>query len=143
MTKAISIFQVGVEVELSQSIWLWDWDSSTSTPTWNIDLTGGANFAHDKGNIAVTMSYLNRGSISRQDRGGIYIPPYGDGCVTAATANPRALGTQITGLSGQACLSAGGAPGLVFAGSGDIPNGRCVPQILPGGAASQATRVAA
>ncbi|HWU56244.1 MAG TPA: TonB-dependent receptor, partial [Rhizomicrobium sp.] len=104
-----------------------DFDRDTSTPTWSVDLTGGANFAHDKGNIAVTLSYLNRGAISRQDRGGIYIPPYGDGCVTAATASPRALGTQITGLSGQACLNAGGKPGLVFAGSGDIPNGRFVP----------------
>jgi outer membrane receptor protein involved in Fe transport len=104
-----------------------DFDSVTKTPTWSIDLTGGANFAHDKGNIAVTMSYLNRGAISRQDRGGIYIPPFGDGCVQAATANSRALGTQITGLNGQACLNAGGLPGLVFAGSGDIPNGRYVP----------------
>jgi iron complex outermembrane receptor protein len=104
-----------------------DFDSVTKTPTWSLDLTAGANFAHDKGNVAVTMSYLNRGAISRQDRGGIYIPPFGDGCVQAATASPRALGTQITGLSGQACLNAGGAPGLVFAGSGDIPNGRYVP----------------
>ena len=104
-----------------------DFDSVTKTPTWSVDLTAGANFAHDKGNVAVTMSYLNRGAISRQDRGGIYIPPFGDGCVTAATASPRKLGTQITGLSGQACLNAGGKPGLVFAGSGDIPNGRYVP----------------
>jgi len=52
-----------------------DFDRDTSTPTWSVDLTGGANFAHDKGNIAVTLSYLNRGAISRQDRGGIYIPP--------------------------------------------------------------------
>lgn len=106
-----------------------DFDSVTKTPTWSIDLTGGANFAHDKGNIAVTMSYLNRGAISRQDRGGIYIPPYGDGCVTPATANPRALGTLIgaSSLAGQACLNAGGVPGLFFNGSGDIPNGRYVP----------------
>ncbi len=104
-----------------------DFDSVTNTPTWSVDLTAGANFAHDKGNVAVTMSYLNRGAISRQDRGGIYIPPFGDGCVQAATASPRQLGTQITGLSGQACLNAGGLPGLVFAGSGDIPNGRYVP----------------
>jgi len=104
-----------------------DFDRTTSTPTWSIDLTGGANFAHDKGNIAVTIGYLNRGAISRQDRGGIYIPPYGDGCVTASSASSRKLGTQITGLSGQACLNAGGKPGLVFAGSGDIPNGRFVP----------------
>ena len=104
-----------------------DFDRDSSTPTWSVDLTGGANFAHDKGNIAVSIGYLNRGAISRQDRGGIYIPPYGDGCVTAATASSRAIGTQITGLSGQACLNAGGKPGLVFAGSGDIPNGRYVP----------------
>src|SRR5690606_11447415 len=81
----------------------------------------------------VSMGYMNRGGISREDRGGIYIPPYGDGCVTAATANPRAVGQQITGLSGQACLNAGGLPGLVFAGSGDIPNGRYTPSILPTG----------
>ena len=104
-----------------------DWDSTTATPTWSVDLTGGANFAHDKGNIAVSLNYTNRTGISRQDRGGIYIPPFGDGCVTAASASPRALGVQITGKSGQACLDAGGKPGLVFAGSGDIPNGRYVP----------------
>jgi len=115
-----------------------DFDSTTSTPTWSVDITGGANFAHDRGNIAVSMGYENRGGISRQDRGGIYIPPYGDGCVTAATASSRFIGTQITGLSGQACLNAGGAPGLVFAGSGDIPNGRYVPQILPGATGSTA-----
>ena len=115
-----------------------DFDSTTNTPTWSVDLTGGANFAHDKGNIAVSMGYQNRGGISRQDRGGIYIPPYGDGCVTAATASSRNIGTQITGLSGQACINAGGLPGLVFAGSGDIPNGRYVPQILPGAGNSNA-----
>jgi outer membrane receptor protein involved in Fe transport len=115
-----------------------DFDSTTNTPTWSVDITGGANFAHDRGNIAVSMGYENRGGISRQDRGGIYIPPYGDGCVTAATASSRFIGTQITGLSGQACLNTGGAPGLVFAGSGDIPNGRYVPQILPGASASNA-----
>ena len=106
--------------------------TASQDATWSVDLTGGANFAHDRGNIAVSIGYLNRGAISRQDRGGIYIPPYGDGCVTAATASSRQIGTQITGLSGQACLNAGGAPGLVFAGSGDIPNGRYTPTILPG-----------
>jgi len=111
-----------------------DFDSATTTPTWSVDLTAGANFAHDKGNVAISMDYMNRGAISRQDRGGIYIPPYGDGCVTAATASSRQLGTQITGLSGQACLDAGGKPGLVFAGSGDIPNGRYTPTYLPGAA---------
>ena len=104
-----------------------DFDSATKTPEWSLDLTAGANFAHDKGNIAVSMSYLNRGAISRQDRGGIYIPPFGDGCVTPSTASSRAVGTQITGLSGAACLTGGGVPGLVFAGSGDIPNGRYIP----------------
>jgi outer membrane receptor protein involved in Fe transport len=111
-----------------------DFDSTTNTPTYSIDLTAGANFAHDKGNIAVSMGYQNRGGISRQDRGGIYIPPYGDGCVTAATANSRQIGTQINLAAGQTCAGVGGAPGLVFAGSGDIPNGRYVPQVLPGGA---------
>lgn len=119
-----------------------DFDSSTMTPAWSVDLTAGANFAHDRGNIAVTMSYLNRGSISREERGGIYIPPYGDGCVTAATASPRKLGTQITGLSGQACLNANGKPGLVFAGSGDIPNSRLVPQSFANIGASAALNTA-
>jgi outer membrane receptor protein involved in Fe transport len=113
-----------------------DFDSVTATPTYSIDLTAGANFAHDKGNIAVSMGYQNRGGISRQDRGGIYIPPYGDGCVTAATASARQIGTQINLASGQTCAGVGGKPGLVFAGSGDIPNGRYVPQsyATPGGA---------
>jgi outer membrane receptor protein involved in Fe transport len=113
-----------------------DFDSVTATPTYSIDLTAGANFARDKGNIAVSMGYQNRGGISRQDRGGIYIPPYGDGCVTAATASPRQIGTQINLAAGQTCAGVGGKPGLVFAGSGDIPNGRYVPQsyATPGGA---------
>jgi len=113
-----------------------DFDSTTMTPSWSADLTAGANFAHDKGNIAVSFGYQNRGGISRQDRGGIYIPPLGDGCVTAATASSRTIGTQITGVSGQACLNAGGVPGLVFAGSSDIPNGRFQPGIFPNTAQS-------
>lgn len=109
-----------------------DFDSVTKTPTWSVDLTGGASFAHDRGNIAVSMGYMNRGGLSRQERGGIYIPPYGDGCVTPATASKRYVGTQITVPSGQTCAGLGGVPGLIFAGSGDIPNGRFTPTYLPG-----------
>ncbi len=32
-----------------------DFDSVTTTPTYSIDFTAGANFNHDRGNLAVSM----------------------------------------------------------------------------------------
>lgn len=109
-----------------------DFDSSTMTPAWSVDFTGGTNFANDRGNIAVSVGYLNRGGISREDRGGIYVPPLSDGCVTPASYNPRGQGIKLNGTTGQACLNAGGINGFINGGSGDIPNGRFTPTYLPG-----------
>ena len=62
------------------------------------------------------MSYLeSRLHVSRQDRGGIYIPPYGDGCVTAATASPRKCwGPRLWACPARPVSNAGGKPGLVL-----------------------------
>ncbi len=45
------------------------YDSPTTTPTYNIDLTVGGNFAEGRGNAVVSVNYLNRGAISRGERG--------------------------------------------------------------------------
>ncbi|OYW81434.1 MAG: TonB-dependent receptor, partial [Asticcacaulis sp. 32-58-5] len=100
------------------------WDEPTSTPTHTVDLTLGGNFADDKGNAVVSLNYLDRGSITRGERGDFAYLSLSDGCVTSATWSETQPGTPLSVPSGQTCLSAGGRPGLIAGGSGDIPNGR-------------------
>ncbi len=111
-----------------------DFDSTTMTPTYSLDLTAGANFANDRGNVAISMGYMNRGGISREDRGGIYIRP-----MATAASRPRPptrapSAPRSPGLRARPASTAAVCPDLVFAGSGDIPNGRYTPAILPGSA---------
>ncbi|MDB5455268.1 MAG: TonB-dependent receptor [Caulobacter sp.] len=101
-------------------------DTHTKTGTYTADLTAGANFADNRGNVVVALNYLDRGGYTRGERGGWATPSMADGCVTAATFSSTRPGTpQVIG-AGQTCLSAGGRPGLIFGGSGTIPNGRFV-----------------
>jgi iron complex outermembrane receptor protein len=113
-----------------------DLDRITKTPTYSTDITVGSNFADNRGNIAVSMDYQNRGAISRQDVA-YARPALGDGCVTAASYSNRGPGTPVGGNpTGQACLNAGGIMGLVAGGSSDIPDGRFAPissSLLPTG----------
>lgn len=113
-----------------------NFDSMTETPTRNFDITAGSDFNHDRGNIAVSIDYLERGAIARSQVP-YARPALGDGCVTRASYSDSGPGTPLPGNpTGQACLNAGGVMGLVAGGSGDIPNGRFAPissSLLPGG----------
>lgn len=113
-----------------------NFDQMTATPTDSFDITAGSNFDDGKGNIAVSIDYLDRGAIAR-DQVGYARPALGDGCVTPGSWSDSGPGTPVPGNpSGQACLDAGGVPGLVAGGSSDIPDGRFAPlssSLLPGG----------
>jgi iron complex outermembrane recepter protein len=113
-----------------------DFDKLTATPAYTTDLTLGNNFADNRGNVVVSMDFLDRGSISRQQ------VPYArpaltDGCVTPSSYSNRGPGAPVPGNpTGAACLKAGGVMGLIASGSADIPDGRFVPvssTLLPGG----------
>lgn len=101
-------------------------DTHTKTKTYTADLTFGTNFADDRGNVVVALNYLDRGGYTRGDRGGWATPSMADGCVTAGTWSATRPGTPQAIPGGQTCVSAGGRPGLIFGGSGTIPNGRFV-----------------
>ena len=97
------------------------WDSLTGTPIYSADITAGANFDHDRGNVAVSLDYLNRGVIQRSQ------VPYAvanvaDGCVTAASWSNEFPGTP-NGASNANCAASGGRMGLVSGGSTSTPNG--------------------
>lgn len=66
-----------------------------------------------------------------------------DGCVTAGTWSATRPGTPMAVPGGQTCLSAGGRPGLIFGGSGTIPNGRFVTVGSPSSAGLTAALAAA
>lgn len=111
-------------------------DEMTRTPTGSFDITAGSNFDDGRGNLAVSLDYLDRGSIAR-DQVGYARPALSDGCVTPGSYSNSGPGIPVPGNpSGQACLNAGGVMGLVAGGSADIPNGRFGPitsSLLPGG----------
>jgi iron complex outermembrane recepter protein len=113
-----------------------DFDRVTRTPTYNMDITAGSNFDDNRGNVAISLDYLNRGAISRQEVP-YAVPALTDGCVTPGSYSNRAPGTPVPGNpSGANCLKAGGVMGLIASGSADIPDGRFVPlssSLLPGG----------
>src|SRR5436190_5045298 len=98
-------------------------DSSTSTPTFSTDLTIGGNFAEGKGNAVVSLNYYKREGFTRSERGDWAELPYGEGCVTPATWSDSLIGTP-NGSNAAGCEASGGKMGFIFAGSGDIPNGR-------------------
>jgi iron complex outermembrane recepter protein len=99
-------------------------DQPTGTPVYNFDLTIGGNFAEDRGNVVVSGNYLKRNSITRGERGSFAYDSLADACVAAGTARKDGPGTPLAVPAGQTCLGAGGEPGFVASGSGDIPNGR-------------------
>ncbi|WP_395945681.1 TonB-dependent receptor [Brevundimonas sp.] len=109
----------GVELNAQVNV-----DSPTTTPTYNLDLTAGRNFAGGRGNITLAANYLDRGAVTRAMRGDFAPQWLVNGCVTPETHDPRGAGTPVTVPGNQTCREAGGVPGLVASGSGDIPNGR-------------------
>jgi outer membrane receptor protein involved in Fe transport len=113
-----------------------NFDDMTATPTDSFDITAGNNFDDGRGNIVVSLDYMDRGAIAR-DQVGYARPALSDGCVTPSSYSDSGPGTPVPGNpSGQACLNAGGVMGLIAGGSSDIPNGRFAPissTLLPGG----------
>ncbi len=119
------------------------WDSPTSSPNDTIDLTIGTNFDNDRGNVTVSLNYLYRSPITRAEMGGWTRDSLSDGCVTAASWRDDGAGVPLTPPAGQTCRQAGGIPGLIAGGSGDIPNGRFSGIPNPGSAQSNAALNAA
>jgi len=109
----------GVELNVQNTV-----TEHASTSTKNVDVTAGTNFAEGRGNITASVNYLNRGGYTRGDRGGWATPSLADGCVTNGSFSSTRPGTPLAVPSGQTCLSAGGLPGLIYSGSGTLPNGR-------------------
>jgi iron complex outermembrane receptor protein len=99
-------------------------DSPTTTPTYNLDLTVGRNFADGRGNVTLAANYLDRGAVTREMRGDFAPQWLVNGCVTPQSHDPRGAGTPVNVPTGSTCSAAGGVPGLIASGSGDIPNGR-------------------
>ncbi|WP_347303016.1 TonB-dependent receptor [Croceibacterium sp. TMG7-5b_MA50] len=99
-------------------------DGPTGTPVVNVDLTLGGNFADGRGNLVVSGNYLDRGSITRGERGSFAFDSLNDGCTVAGSGSASSAGTPFSPPAGQTCRAAGGEPGFIRGGSGDIPNGR-------------------
>lgn len=99
-------------------------DQPTRTPVYNVDITAGGNFAEGRGNLVVAGNFLDRGSITRGERGSYAYDSLSDGCVVAGTSSPDRAGTPFTPPAGKSCVDGGGQLGFVRGGSGDIPNGR-------------------
>ncbi|MES1198668.1 MAG: TonB-dependent receptor [Pseudomonadota bacterium] len=100
------------------------WDQPTNSPTNTIDITFGGNFDNNRGNVVVSVNYLNRAPITRGERGGWTFYSNADGCVTPASFSTTMPGVPLAVPSGQTCRQAGGIPGIINSGSGDIPNSR-------------------
>ena len=121
----------GVEINAQRSV-----DQPTRTPNDSLDLTVGGNFGGGRGNVVVSVNYMDRDGFTRGERGGWALPSVGDGCVTAASWSSTRPGTPLAVPAGQTCVSAGGRPGLIFSGSSNVPTGRIGNLPVVGSAAS-------
>ncbi len=102
---------------------LYTFDQYTSSPIYNFDLTIGGNFDEDRGNVVMSLNYLDRAGFTQPEHGGWTNVQYQDACVTPATFSTTGPGTVLNNTSGKACVDSGGVNGLKAGGSGDTPNG--------------------
>jgi outer membrane receptor protein involved in Fe transport len=100
-------------------------DSDTTTPDYSFDVTVGSNFDHDRGNVAVSMDYLNRGGI-QQKQVSYAALPINESCVTTASYSKTLPGTA-NGASAANCASSGGIMGFTQGGSTSTPDGQFIP----------------
>lgn len=100
-------------------------DADTTTPTYSFDITAGSNFDHDRGNIAVSMDYLNRGGI-KQKQVNYAVNPLNETCVTAASYS-KTLPGIANGASAANCAASGGKMGFTAGGSTSTPDGQFIP----------------
>ncbi|MDC7682119.1 TonB-dependent receptor [Asticcacaulis sp. BYS171W] len=101
-----------------------DWDEPTGRRTHEIELTVGRAFAEDRGIVMVAVNATDRDAITRGEMGGWAYFAAGDGCVTKESWSASRPGQALAVPTGQTCTEAGGRPGLIATGSGDLPNGR-------------------
>jgi outer membrane receptor protein involved in Fe transport len=99
-----------------------NFDSDTATPTYSFDVTGGANFDNDRGNIEVSLDYMHRGGI-QQSQVGYAANPLNSSCVTAASYSKTLPGTA-NGASAANCAASGGRMGFTTGGSSSTPAGQ-------------------
>jgi outer membrane receptor protein involved in Fe transport len=100
-------------------------NSTTSARTQDYTVTVGGNFADHRGNVVISANYLKRDPITRRDRGDFTLVALSDGCIVPGSEDKSThVGTPFAVPGGQTCRGAGGMPGYIFGGSGDIPNGR-------------------
>jgi iron complex outermembrane recepter protein len=99
-----------------------NFDSYTGTPEYSFDVTVGSNFDHDRGNVAVSMDYLNRGGI-RQSQVSYAKYPLNESCVTTASWMRDGPGTA-NGASAANCAASGGRMGFTQGGSTSSPAGQ-------------------
>jgi len=102
-----------------------NFDSDTTTPNYNVDLTIGSNFDHDRGNVVVAMDYLRRGAIT-QSQVSYAANPLNESCVTTGSFSKTMPGTA-NGASAANCAASGGRMGFTAGGSTSTPNGQFIP----------------
>jgi len=111
----------GAQVDAHMSI-----DAATSTPVYSFDLTVGGNFDHDRGNVAVSLDYLNRGGITQSQVDYAKVP-LNESCVTASSWSSRFPGTALPGGTAANCVANGGKMGFTQGGSTSTPAGQFLP----------------
>ncbi len=102
-----------------------NFDSETTTPAYNFDVTVGANFDQDRGNVAVSIDYLKRDGIT-QSQVPYAANPLNETCVTAASYSKTMPGVA-NGQTPANCAASGGIMGYTTGGSTSTPNGQFLP----------------
>jgi iron complex outermembrane receptor protein len=110
-------------------------DSPTHTGNYSVDLTAGTNFDEGRGNVVVSLNMLERGGITRGERGGFTFDSLEDGCIVPGSGSRDRAGDPF-GTPVSNCIAAGGELGFLRGGSGDIPHSRISGLPLPGSAQS-------
>lgn len=110
-------------------------DSPTHTGNYSLDLTAGTNFGDGRGNAVISVNLLERGGITRGERGGFTFDSLEDGCIVPGTGSKSRAGDPF-GASISDCIDAGGELGFLRGGSGDIPASRISGIPLPGSSQS-------
>jgi outer membrane receptor protein involved in Fe transport len=102
-----------------------NFDSYTLSPTYNVDITVGSNFANDRGNVEVSMDYLNRPGIE-QKQVSYAANPLNESCVTPSSWS-RTLPATANGAAAANCATSGGIMGFTAGGSTSTPTGQFIP----------------
>jgi outer membrane receptor protein involved in Fe transport len=102
-----------------------DFDAETATVNYSFDITGGANFDNDRGNVSVSLDYLQRNGIT-QSQVSYAANPLNESCVTTASFS-KTLPATANGATAANCAASGGIMGFTKGGSTSTPPGQFVP----------------